>query len=90
MAILQVKGMDDQLYAELKELAEMENRSVSQQVIHLLRLYLARREQIDRSRSSAEILLELSGSWKDNRSPQRIVQDLRKARRNSRKLKDGL
>jgi len=90
MAILQVKGMDDQLYAELKELAEMENRSVSQQVIHLLRLYLARREQIDRSRSSAEILLKLSGSWKDNRSPQRIVQDLRKARRNSRKLKDGL
>ena len=90
MAVLQGKGMDDQLYAELKELAEMENRSVSQQVIHLLRLYLARREQIDRSRSSAEILLELSGSWKDNRSPQRIVQDLRKARRNSRKLKDGL
>jgi len=90
MAILQVKGINDDLYAELKELAEMENRSISQQVIYLLRLYLARKEQMDRAQSSAEILLELSGAWKDSRSPQRIVQDLKKARRNSHKLETGL
>jgi len=44
MAILQVKGVDDDLYTELKEAAESEDRSVSQQVIYLLRSYLARRE----------------------------------------------
>jgi hypothetical protein len=29
MAILQVKGVDDDLYTELKEAAESENRSVT-------------------------------------------------------------
>ena len=90
MAILQVKGMDDDLYAELKEVAESQNRSVSQQVIHLLRLYLAKREQLDRSSSPAQVLLELSGAWKDERSTQQIAKDLRNARTNSRKLEDGL
>ncbi|MCI0412662.1 hypothetical protein L0222_07660 [bacterium] len=90
MAILQVRGIDDNLYAELKELAESENRSVSQQVVHLLRLYLARKEQIDRSKASAQVLLELSGSWKDARPAQQIIKELRKARKSSRKLRMGL
>ena len=33
MANLQIKGMDDDLYAQLKALAASENRSVSQQVL---------------------------------------------------------
>jgi hypothetical protein len=89
MAILQVKGIDDNLYAELKEAAESENRSVSQQVIHLLRLYLAKKEQFDRTMGSAEVLIELSGAWKDDRSAQQIVKDLRGARKISRKLEEG-
>lgn len=90
MAILQVKGIDDDLYAGLKEMAESENRSVSQQVIHLLRMYLSKREQIERSRASGEVLMELSGSWKDDRSAEEIVRELRKARKNSRTLRNGL
>lgn len=35
MANLQVKGMDDALYNQLKMLAAAENRSVSQEIIHL-------------------------------------------------------
>ena len=33
MANLQIKGMDDALYASLKDLAASENRSISQQVL---------------------------------------------------------
>jgi len=42
MADLQIKGMDDELYANLKDLAASENRSISQQVLFLLKLYLGR------------------------------------------------
>lgn len=51
MTILQVKGIDDDLSAELKEMAEAEN----------------------------EFLMGLSGSWKDDRSAEEIVRELRKA-----------
>ena len=40
MANLQVKGIDDEFYGELKRLAEAENRSLSQQVMVILREYL--------------------------------------------------
>lgn len=90
MAILQVKGINDDLYAELKEMAEAENRSVSQQVIYLLRMYLSKREHIDLSKASGQVLIELSGSWKDDRSAEEIIKELRKARRNSRTLQNGL
>ncbi len=32
MANLQIKGMNDNLYKQIKELAGLENRSVSQQI----------------------------------------------------------
>ena len=41
MANLQIKGMDDDLYARLKSLAASENRSISQQVIFLFKLYMS-------------------------------------------------
>lgn len=90
MAILQVKGIDDDLYSDLKKLAESENRSVSQQVVHLLRIYLSKKEQMELSKSSGQILVELSGSWKDDRSAEEIIKELRKARKNSRTLQNGL
>jgi hypothetical protein len=43
MANLQIKGVQDDLYEEIKKVAEAENRSVSQQVLFLIRDYLARR-----------------------------------------------
>jgi hypothetical protein len=41
MAILQVRDIDDQLYASLKEIAKSENRSLSQEVVPILEKYLA-------------------------------------------------
>ena len=41
MAILQVRDIDDRLYTSLKELAQSENRSLSQEVISILEKYLS-------------------------------------------------
>ena len=42
MATLQVKGMDDRLYDALAARAAGENRSISQQVVTIIRDFLAR------------------------------------------------
>jgi len=89
MANLQIKGMDDDLYAQLKSLAVSENRSISQQVLYLLKLYLARKHQLRGTRTPAQVLLELSGSWEDDRPAERIVKELKAGRRSSRKLRKG-
>lgn len=41
MANLQVKGIDDGLYEQMKRRAAAENRSVSQEVIFLLKAHLS-------------------------------------------------
>jgi len=89
MANLQIKGIDEQLYAELKRIAVSENRSVSQQVLFLVKTYLARKNQLQTIKTPAEVLLELFDSWQDAREPHEIVADLRDSRKNSEKLKEG-
>lgn len=89
MANFQIKNMDEALYSGLKELAVRENRSVSQQVQYMLKRHLARKGKIDAIRSPAQTLLDLSGSWADARTAEKIVVDLKTARRNSRKLPEG-
>ena len=44
MANLQIKGIDDELYNEIKKLAAAEKRSVSQQILFLARKDKAHRE----------------------------------------------
>jgi hypothetical protein len=89
MANLQIKGMDDDLYAQLKSLAASENRSISQQILFLLKLYLARKHRLQETKTPAQVLLELSGSWEDDRPAEKIVKDLKAARKSSRKLRKG-
>ena len=89
MANLQIKGMDDDLYAQLKSLAASENRSISQQILFLLKLYLAKKHQLHKTKTPAQVLLELSGSWEDARPPEEIVRELKSARKNSQKLVRG-
>ena len=89
MANLQIKGVNDQLYEEIKKVAEAENRSVSQQVLFLIRDYLAKRKQVKTLRSPAQVLLDLAGSWEDDRDPREIVAEIKVARKNSRKLTKG-
>ena len=89
MANLQIKGMDDNLYDRLKTMAASQNRSVSQQVLYLVKSYLAKGKKIDEEKTSAQILLELSGSWEDTRSSAEIIAEIRRGRKNSRKLEEG-
>jgi len=89
MANLQIKGIDDGLYAQIKSLAASEKRSVSQQVLFLIKEYLSKKKHIGALKSPAEILLALSGSWEDDRKPEDIVKKIKRARKNSKKLIEG-
>ena len=89
MANLQVKGMEDALYSQLKNLAQSENRSISQQVIFLLKRYLATKQELERTELPAKVLLDLAGSWEDTRPPKEIIRELKAARKRSRKLMKG-
>lgn len=89
MANLQIKGIDNELYNELKRIAAEENRSVSQQTLFLVKDYIAKRQKVRGTKSPGQVLIELSGSWKDERSSREIVSEIRKARRNLKKFKRG-
>ena len=90
MSNLQIKGVDEGLYQDLKQLAAEENRSVSQQVLFLIRRSLARKRQARQVESGAEVLLSLAGSWEDARQADEIVGAIRDARRSSKRLSEGL
>jgi len=90
MSNLQIKGMDDELYKELKKLAAEENRSVSQQALFLFKEYLARKQRVRDLKTPAQVLLDLSGSWKDEKDSATIIAKIKKARKNSKRLKKGL
>ena len=89
MSNLQIKGIDERLYQELKQLAADENRSVSQQVLFLVRNHLAQNRRSPEAGTAAQTLLALAGSWEDSRPAEEIVRDLRSGRRSSRRLEAG-
>ncbi len=90
MANLQIKNIDDELYAQIKRLAALENRSVSQEVLFLMRDYLAKGGTLAAAKTPASVLLGLSGSWEDERPADEIAHEIRSSRRNSRKLRRGM
>jgi len=89
MVDLQIKRMDDDIYAHLKALAAAEHRSVSQQVLFLVRAYLARTIHLNPKKTPAEVLLDLAGSWEDPEGPEEIIETLKSGRKSSRKLIEG-
>ena len=89
MANLQIKGIQDALYAEIKEMASAENRSVSQQILFLVKEYLAKRTSFKTLKTPAQVLLELSGSWEDDKGAEQIINEIKAARKSSKKLAEG-
>ena len=83
MATMQIKSMDDQLYDALKIKARADNRSLSQQVVMILKDYLSKPDK--RAQHQTDEFLDLAGSWKDDRSAEKIIQDIAK-RRSSRRF----
>ncbi|GAB6192364.1 hypothetical protein [Desulfocastanea catecholica] len=90
MANLQVKGIDDDLYDKLKKLALNENRSISQEIIFLIKTHLSVKKTASSSRTPAEVLLQLSGSWDDQRTADEIIAEIRNHHENSERLQGGL
>lgn len=90
MSNLQIKGIDERLYQQLKQLAADENRSVSQQVLFLIRNHLARKRRPHESETAAQTLIALAGSWEDSRTDEQIIREIKRAHRSSRKLIKGL
>jgi hypothetical protein len=89
MANLQIKGIEEDLYSEIKKMAAAENRSVSQQILFLVKMYMAKRVRCDSTKSPAEVLIDLHGSWQDEREADKIIGQLKKARKNSTNLSKG-
>ena len=83
MAILQIKGIDDALYARLRQMAAADHRSISQEVLHLIEEYLTREESEPVPETPARALLALAGSWDDERGADQISAAVRTARRNA-------
>ena len=90
MANLQIKGMDDDLYLEIKHMAKDEHRSVSQQILYITKLFLSKRKTIEQLKTPAEVLLGLAGSWADDRAAEAIIAEIKAARKNSTRLSEGL
>jgi plasmid stability protein len=80
MAILQVRGIDDKLYDTLKQKAQIENRSISQEVISILEKYLSVPDYYNIN-STREFL---NLSWEDNKNANEIVKDMVKDRKNKK------
>ncbi len=89
MANLQIKGIDEKLYDQIKKMAAGEHRSISQQVLFLVKSYIARKGSVQNIKTPAQILLDLSGSWEDEKSAEIIVGEIKKARKQSKKYDQG-
>jgi predicted CopG family antitoxin len=89
LANLQIKGFDDALYTQIKKLAASENRSISQQILFLIERYIANKKQFEKTKTPAQVLMELSGSWEDSRDADEIISDIKKARKNSPRFTEG-
>lgn len=66
----------------------MDNRSISQEVASVLKTYLSLPEK--HYADSTSHFLEMCGSWSDERSAQEIAEEIRQARKNSRRFQEEL
>jgi hypothetical protein len=85
MAILQVRDLDDRLYASLKAIAKSENRSISQEVISIIEKYLSN-PAVFKGNPTREFIA-LSGAWEDDRSADEMIDLIKKSRKNSGRFK---
>lgn len=86
MATLQVRSIDSRLYELLGRRAEQENRSISQEVIAILKQHLTTPQRY-LHKNATEEFLELAGTWSDSRSAKQITHDLRKSRKFKNRFK---
>jgi len=86
MANLQVRDINDKLYDSLKRRAELEHRSISQEVVMIIESHL-NRNNLESEIQTLEFL-KLSNSWQDSRDAREIVGELRKSRSKNTRLRN--
>lgn len=87
MATLQVRSIDDQLYEALGRMAARDHRSISQQVIAILKEHLSRPA---RQATATEDFLSLCSTWKDDRTAEEIVREIRANRKSTTRFEETL
>lgn len=87
MAILQVRDLNDGLYFSLKQLAQLENRSISQEVISILEKYLSNPTLF--KNNPTQEFLKLSSSWEDSRKSDEIIADIKTSRKNTKRFESN-
>lgn len=84
MASLTLKGIPEELLDELRELAESERRSLTQEAIHLLEESIIERRERDAKRQSAsrqaQAWRQLAGRWQSSRTVDEDIEDIYDAR----------
>ena len=85
MANLQVRDINEKLYESLKRRAELEHRSISQEVVMIIESHL-KRNNLETESQTFEFL-KLSNSWKDSRNAKEIIDDLRSSRSKNTRLR---
>jgi plasmid stability protein len=85
MANLQVKGLDDRLYKALRARAELDNRSMSQEIVTIVEEFLSR--GMGDPGKATEAFLEIAGTWEDERPAEEIAAEIRKSRRGKSRAK---
>jgi len=90
MATLQVRDIDDRLYDFLKTSAKLQNRSISQEVVTIIENYL--NSSKNTSTNATLEFLSLTGAWKEEKTAEEIVKNIRKGRKRSKRFgeKNGL
>jgi len=74
----------------MKNIAASENRFLNYQILFLVREYLGKKKHLHPLKTPAQILLELSGSWKNERGAEQIIAEIKNAReKSSSKLVKG-
>jgi len=86
MATLQVRSIDDALYRALGRRAAMENRSISQEVVSILKAHLS--VPTTKHQDLTTRFLEMCGSWDDERDAGDIIAEIRQDRRTSERFQE--
>ena len=61
----------------MKNIAASENRFLNYQILFLVREYLGKKKHLHPLKTPAQILLELSGSWEDERGAEQIIAKIK-------------
>jgi plasmid stability protein len=80
MPTVKLTNLDEQTYAALVLRAAQHARTVSEEVVSLLRDFLGEARPVKTPQEATEAILKLAGSWEDTRTAEEIIADIRASR----------